>query len=79
VATGALTDSAATTYAGGTTSAIDSVRRSLGRLLTFVGGFLLTLGISFVIVFVGVLVGVALFLATASDGRSSLAPWCSSD
>ena len=75
VAVGALTDAAATTYAGGTPSASASVRRSLGRLLTYTGVFLLTLAISFVIVFIGVLIGLALFFATVSDGRIQPGPF----
>jgi hypothetical protein len=74
VAVGALTDAAATTYSGGVPSAGASVQRSLGRLLTYVGVFLVTLAISFVIVFIGVLVGLALFFATASGGRAQPGP-----
>jgi hypothetical protein len=74
VTLGAVTYAAATTYSGGVATASDSIRRSLSRLPTYLGIFLITLAITFTILMIGVLVGVALFFATASDGRPQPGP-----
>ena len=74
VALGAVTYAAATTYSGGTPTPSDSIRRSLSRLPTYLGIFLVTLAVTFTILFVGVLIGLVLFFATASGGRPQPGP-----
>ncbi|MEO6351380.1 MAG: glycerophosphoryl diester phosphodiesterase membrane domain-containing protein [Candidatus Limnocylindrales bacterium] len=68
VATGALTHAAADVYSGARASATTSIRHSLSRFPAYLGLWLVIFLITVAVISVGVLVGTALFLASATGG-----------
>jgi hypothetical protein len=74
VTTGALTSAGARTYTSEPTSVGAALRDALSRLRTLVGVLVLSVLITYVIVLAGVIVGLALFLSTATGGQIQPGP-----
>jgi hypothetical protein len=69
IGNGAITDAAARTFVGSPVGALASVRRSLGKFITFGAIYLVIFLVEVVLVAVGVAVGAALFLPSIAGGR----------